>query len=81
MNVHKLELCLAELVRRLRSEAETRAAALERRLTAVEVEAKFHRGEPVTEREWSAFVTRMQHRDPGTWEPRHASWRNGGGSC
>jgi hypothetical protein len=36
MNVRKLELCLAEIVRRLRGEAEARVAPLENRLDNLE---------------------------------------------
>jgi hypothetical protein len=76
MNVHKLELCLAEIVRRLRGEAETRAAALERRIVTLEV-----RGieDPMTSAEYRAFCERL--RSPlrlGVWSPADASWRGGG---
>jgi hypothetical protein len=60
-----------------RQAIEERVARLEQRAGADGVEAKMASGAPVTEREWLAFVARMQQRDPGTWRPEHASWRGG----
>jgi hypothetical protein len=78
MNVHKLELCLAELVRRLRSEAETRAAELERRIVTLEMRDLDN---PMSAAQYRTFCQRVQA--PlrlGMYSPAaHSSWRGGGG--
>jgi hypothetical protein len=58
---------------------------MERRIAALEagvakgdpVAARLERGDAVSEREWLAFIQRMQSRDVGVWTPSHASWRGG----
>lgn len=83
MDATPLEHALAQIVRHLRDEAETRAAKLERRLDVLEqragdsIAAKLYRGESVDSEQWLAFVRRIQPREIGTWRPEHASWHGG----
>jgi hypothetical protein len=58
-----------------------RLEALERRSSPDDLAERFWRGDAVAERQWRAFVADLQRRDPGTWRPEHASWRNGGRDC